>query len=105
MKQGLSALLLRNSEEHMSEEDKNKNHEKKGDAPVFFRALKDIRIACWRNKKEDGREWFHTQICRTWRKGDEINEAPGSLNGVADIALAIAGLESAKRFIDRLTTD
>jgi hypothetical protein len=87
----------------MDENTEDTTPEKKGDAPVFDRRLGNIRIACWRNKTKDGREWFHTQICRTWRKGDEINEAPGSLNGLADIALAITGLESAKRFIDRLT--
>ena len=79
----------------------NANGEKKGDAPVFERRLKDLRIACWRNPAEGGRVWWHVTLSRAWRRGDEIHEAPGSLNGLADIALAITGLEAAKQFIEQ----
>jgi hypothetical protein len=86
--------------------------EKKGEAPVFERRLKDIRVACWRNEytrpaestagsEAQARVWYHVTLTRTWRKGDELHEAPGSLNGLADIALAIAALEAAQQFIER----
>jgi hypothetical protein len=77
------------------------NGEKKGDAPIFERRLKDIRLACWRNTTEEGRVWFHCTLVRTWRKGEDVNEAPGSLNGLPDIALAIAGLQAVQRFIEQ----
>ncbi len=78
----------------------NENEGKKGDAPVFDRRLKDLRVACWRNAAPEGRVWWHITLSRTYRKGDELCEAPGSLNGLPDIALAISGLEAAKRFIE-----
>ena len=73
---------------------------RKGDSPVFERRLKDIRVCCWRNTTTEGRVWFHATLSRTWRKGEELREAPGSLNGLPDIALAIAGLEAVKGFIE-----
>ena len=78
----------------------NEKEQKKGDAPVFDRRLKDLRVACWKNKSAEGRTWFHVTLSRAFRKGDEMCEAPGSLNGLPDIALAIAGLEAAKHFIE-----
>ena len=44
--------------------------------------------------------WFHATLSRAWRKGDELREAPGSLNGLPDIALAVAGLQAVKEFIE-----
>lgn len=85
-----------------NENSEKKPNEKKGDTPVFERRLKDIRVACWRNvADETGRVWFHATLSRTWRKNDELHEAPGSLNGLPDIALAIAGLEAVKEFIEQ----
>ena len=81
----------------------NENEQKKGDAPLFDRRLKDIRVACWRNTTAEGRVWFHATLSRNYRKGDEMCEAPGSLNGLPDIALAIAGLEAVKKFIEQQT--
>ena len=82
----------------------NDNAEKKGDAPVFDRRLKDIRICCWRNNAETGRIWWHVTLSRSYRKGEAMREAPGSLNGLPDIALAIAGLEAVKQFIEQQVT-
>lgn len=79
----------------------NDNAERKADAPVFDRRLKDIRVACWRNESTEGRVWFHITLARSYRKGDEMHEAPGSLNGLPDIALAIAGLEAVKKYIEQ----
>lgn len=79
----------------------NENGQKKGDTPVFDRRLKDVRVACWRNESTEGRVWYHVTLVRTYRKGDEMCEAPGSLNGLPDIALAIAGLEAVKHFIEQ----
>ena len=76
------------------------NDGKKGDTPVFERRLKDIRVACWRNTTSEGRVWFHATLSRTWRKGDELRKALGSLNGLPDIALAVAGLQAVKEFIE-----
>jgi hypothetical protein len=95
----------------MANEDGMKDAEKKKDAPVFERRLKDIRVACWRNEATRGSDstqgaeahpkvWFHVTLSRTWRRGEEIHEAPGSLNGLPDIALAIAGLEAVQQFIE-----
>jgi len=78
-----------------------KDGEKKGETPVFERRLKDVRIACWKNTSDGGRAWFHVTLARTYRRGEELQEAPGSLNGLPDIALAIAGLEAAKQFIEQ----
>jgi len=83
-----------------TENGEKKNGERKGDTPVFDRRLKDLRLACWRNESE-GRVWYHVTLVRTYRKGDEMHEAPGSLNGLPDIALAIAGLEAVRNFIEQ----
>lgn len=80
----------------------NENPTKKGNAPVFERRMKDVRCAVWRNSSGDGkRNWFSVNLSRTYRQGDELREAPGSLNGLPDIALAIAALEAAREFIQR----
>lgn len=84
----------------------------KGAAPAFERRLKDVRVACWRNEQErdgqgpDGaqakRIWYHVMLSRTyWTKDNEAREAAGSLNGLPDIALAIAALQAAQEFIER----
>ncbi|NLS93864.1 MAG: hypothetical protein GXX96_17010 [Planctomycetaceae bacterium] len=82
----------------------NDNTERKGDAPAFDRRLKDVRVACWRNESSEGRVWWHVTLSRSYRKGEEMHEAPGSLNGLPDIALAIAGLEAVKQFIEQQVT-
>jgi hypothetical protein len=87
---------------HMTNENRETNsEEKKVDKPVFERRLKDVRVVCWRNETQEGRVWFHATVGRTYRKGDAVHEAPGSLNGLPDIALAIAGLEAVKKFIEQ----
>jgi hypothetical protein len=111
-------------EDYMREENgESRSDEQKKDTPVFERRLRDIRVVCWRNVVEGGRNggeagrnggeagrngaqggrrvWFHTTVSRTFRKNDELHEAPGSLNGLPDITLAIAGLQAAKEFIER----
>ena len=82
-----------------NENGEKKNGKRKGDTPVFERRLKDVRLACWKNESE-GRVWYHVTLARTYRKGDEIHEAAGSLNGLPDIALAIAGLHAVQQFIE-----
>jgi hypothetical protein len=86
-----------------NENEERPSEEKKTDKPVFERRLKDVRVVCWRNETQEGRVWFHATVGRTYRKNDTVHEAPGSLNGLPDIALAIAGLEAAKRFIEQQT--
>ena len=94
--------------------EEKKSGERRGDAPVFERRLKDVRVACWRNESDargepdshgesEGRRrvWFHTMLSRTYRRAEDLHEAAGSLNGVPDIVLAMAGLEAVKQFIEQ----
>jgi hypothetical protein len=90
--------------ERQNEEEKmdNENPTKKANAPVFERRMKDVRCAVWRNASADGtRHWYSVNLSRTYRQGEELREAAGSLNGLPDIALAIAGLQAAQEFIER----
>ena len=83
-----------------NENGEERNEERKGDTPVFERRLKDLRVACWKNQSE-GRPGFMSGSPEPTEKGDDLHEAAGSLNGLPDIALAIAGLQAVQQFIER----
>jgi hypothetical protein len=75
--------------------------------PALSKRLNHIRVTVWPNltekkSKSSGEKtvekWFSTEIRRRYHDGQEWNDSY-SLNGVADITLAIEALTIARDFI------
>lgn len=68
-----------------------------GNRPCFEVRLNAIRVSVWRNQGDSG-DWFNTVVTRRYREGEEWRET-NTLNGLADLALAIEGARLARDFI------
>lgn len=73
--------------------------------PAFQKRLNHMRVTVWANTTENnsgdknsGATWFSTEIKRRYQDGTDWHDSY-SLNGVADIVLAIEGLTQARNFI------